>query len=695
MPRRLPLVVAIALAIGAVTAHAQQPTDAQPPATDPRTHERPLEEITVTARPLTEPGAELISPTVVLAGASLEDQRAATLGETVSRIPGVQATYFGPGVGRPLIRGLDGPRVQVLSNGLATLDVSTIGVDHALSIEPFLAEQIEVLKGPGTLLFGSGAIGGVVNVVDGRIPTAPVEGFDGRAEVGGNTVDDSHVALARLRTGNGEFALTFDVADRDGEDFASPEGGVIENTARSVRSTGLGFGWTGDGAWAGLSVSRYEGRYGIPFKSEDDDEEAFGPRMLAKGGEGKAVAIDMEQTRLEARGGLRAIGPFDKIEASIVDSDYEHFELELEENEIGTRFLNDAWDARVVGEIAAIGAWRSAIGLQFGDRKFAAIGEEAYVPPTDRSNLGLFGLANADFDPWRIEFGARVEDVETGLRDGSLSSDKTPTSLSFGAAWSFAPDWTLTANLDRAQRAPEIEELFADGVHVATGSFEIGDPDLDVETANHAELGLRFASDRVEASLALYSTRFGDFIYLQDTGEFFEDDDGEAGAMARAKGPGDDDEIPIREWTQADARFSGFEAEARVLLSDGPSGRFALRGFADSVRGRLRAGGNLPRIAPGRVGSGLEWSLGPWRAGLDATRWLEQDRVADGETATPGFTRVDANVSYGFATGGAEWELYLDARNLTNSTGRLHTSFLKDVAPLPGRGIGFGIRAYF
>lgn len=491
----LALAVSLALAAPASTALAQEPS-VPPSVENPRTHERPLEEITVTARPLTEPGAELISPTVVLAGATLEDQRAATLGETVSRIPGVQPSYFGPGVGRPLIRGLDGPRVQVLANGLATLDVSTIGVDHALSIEPFLAEQIEVLKGPGTLLFGSGAIGGVVNVVDGRVPTTPVDGLDGRAELGGNTVDNSHVALGRLRTGNGEFALTVDFADRDGEDFASPEGGAIENTARSVRSTGLGLAWTGDTAWAGLALSRYDGRYGIPVESDDDDDDdeagLFGPRSLAKGGKGKAVAIDMEQTRLEARGGIRAFGPFDKIEASLVDSDYEHFELELDENEIGTRFSNDAWESRVVGELSAIGAWRSAVGLQFGDRRFAAVGEEAYVPATDRSNLGIFGLATANFEPWRIEFGARVEDVETELRDRTLASDKTPTSLSFGAAWDFAPDWQLTVNLDRAQRAPEIEELFANGVHVATGSFEIGDPDLDVETANHAELGLRF-----------------------------------------------------------------------------------------------------------------------------------------------------------------------------------------------------------
>jgi iron complex outermembrane receptor protein len=690
MPRRLPLVVAIALSIGAVTAHAQQPTDAQAPATDPRTHERPLEEITVTARPLSEPGAELIRPVSVLAGSALEDQRAPTLGETLSRVPGVQSSWFGPGVGRPIIRGLDAGRVAVLSGGLSTLDVSTISADHAVTIEPFLAEQIEILRGPATLLYGSGAIGGVVNVVDGRIPSAPVDGVDGRAEIGRNSVDSSHVALAKLRAGDGRWAVTVDIADRDGDDFRAPGGGEIENTARSARSAGLGLGWTGETGWAGLSVTRFESRYGIPFAEDDDDDDVgFGPRSLAKGGEGKAVALDMEQTRLEGRFGLRGIGAFDKIEASLVRSDYEHVEIELEDNEIGTRFTNDAHEGRVVGELAAIGPWRSAMGLQFGKRRFSAIGEEAFVPPSQTADLGLFGLAEASFDPWRVEFGARVDDVESRLRDGSLRADHRPKSLAFGAAWDFTPGWHLTLNLDRAQRAPSLEELYSDGPHAATGSYEIGDPALEVETARHGELALHFHGDRLEARVSTYATRFSDFIYLRDTGEFFEDDD-----LALAKGPGED-ELPIYQWTQADARFSGFEAEAKLLITDGPNGRFDLRGFADGVRGRLREGGNLPRIAPGRFGAGIEWSLGPWRASLDGTRWLEQDRVAEEESETPGFNRVDAHVSYAFAAAGAEWEVYLDARNLTDSTGRLHTSFLKDVAPLPGRGYGFGIRAYF
>lgn len=685
MPKPLRLSIAISLALAATAAQAQTRTD-----NAPRARATPLDAIVVTARPLSEPGAELIRPTAVLVGPTLDDRRSATLGETVSRIPGVQSSFFGPGVGRPIIRGLEGGRVQVLSGGLATLDVSTVSVDHAVTIEPFLADQIEILKGPATLLYGSGAIGGVVNVVDGRIPTAPVNGIDGRAQIGGQSVDGSHVALAKLRAGNGRFAITMDVSDQDGDDFKSPEGGDIENTARSTRSYGLGVAWTGDDTWAGLAVSRYDNFYGIPFAEEDDDEVVFGPRSLLKAGEGKAVALDMEQTRLEARAGVRSLGFFDKIEASLVDSDYEHAEIELEENEIGTQFENDAYEGRVVGELNPIGAWRSAFGMQFGERKFSAVGEEAFVPRSSAEDLGLFGLATADFEPWRVEFGARVEKVDSRLRDRSLETDHSPKSLSFGAAWDFAPQWHLTLNLDRAQRAPSLEELYSDGPHAATGSFEIGDPGLDVETASNADLGLHFHGDRFEVRASVYTNRFSDFIYLRDTGEFAE---GDAAGIAPKDG---DDELPVFEWTQANARFTGYELDASIELVDGANGRFALRGFADGVRGRLRdGGGNLPRIAPGRIGAGLDWSLGPWRASVDAARWLKQDQVAEGESETAGFNRVDANVAYGFDAAGTGWEIYLDARNLTDSTGRLHTSFLKDVAPLPGRGFGFGLRAFF
>jgi iron complex outermembrane receptor protein len=685
MPNRLRLSIAISLALASTAAYAQTRPD-----NTPRTRGTPLAAIVVTARPLSEPGAELIRPTAVLAGPALDDRRSATLGETVSRIPGVQSSFFGPGVGRPIIRGLEGGRVQILSGGLATLDVSTVSVDHAVTIEPFLAEQIEILKGPATLLYGSGAIGGIVNVVDGRIPTAPVEGIDGRAQVGGQTVDGSHVALAKLRAGNGRFAITLDVSDQDGDDFRSPEGGDIENSARSTRAFGLGLAWTGDDAWAGLAVSQYDNRYGIPFAEEDEDETVFGPRALQKAGEGEAVALDMEQTRLEARAGFRSLGFFDKIEASLVDSDYEHAEIELAENEVGTLFENDAYEGRVVGELNPIGAWRSAFGLQFGERKFSAIGEEAFVPRSSAEDLGLFGLTTADFEPWRVEFGARIEEVDSRLRDRSLETDHSPKSLSFGAAWDFAPQWHLTLNLDRAQRAPSLEELYSDGPHAATGSFEIGDSDLDVETAHNADLGLHFHGERLEARASVYTNRFSDFIYLRDTGEFADED---AASTAPKDG---DDELPIFAWAQADARFTGYELEASFELVDGANGRFALRGFADGVRGRLRdGGGDLPRIAPGRVGAGLDWSLGPWRASIDAARWLKQDRVAEGESETSGFNRVDANVAYGFDAAGTEWEVYLDARNLTDSNGRLHTSFLKDVAPLPGRGFGFGLRAFF
>ena len=685
--RLLPLLIASALT--APLAATASPADPNP--SDPRSHEKTLAEITVTASPLAEAGEQMIQPTLVLVGAALEDQRRATLGETVERLPGVQSANFGPNVGRPIIRGLDGARVQVTSGGLATLDVSTVSVDHAVTIEPFLAEQIEVLKGPATVLFGSGAIGGVVNVVDGRIATQPVEGVTGRAEIGGNTIDSSSVALAKVAVGNGRFALTADAARRDGDDFRSPFGGRIENTAMTRSAGALGLSFTGANGYAGVAVSRFDNRYGIPFVADDDDAEApeRALRGIAKGGEGKAVALDMTQRRTEARVGWRGLGPLDSLEGSLVRSDYEHVEIELEDNSIGTRFVNDAYEGRLVGEFAAFGAWRSAIGIAFGERDFLALGDEAFVPPAQASEFGLFALLTADYDPWKVEIGGRLDRVDSELKDRSLGQRHDPGNLSLGVSRALAPGWRVNLNLDRAQRAPSLEELFSNGPHAATASFEIGDPSLGLESAQHAETGLHYEAGTFSASLNLYRTRFDDFIYLQDTGEFFEES---APALAN-KGP--DDELPIRQWVQADARFSGFELQASTKIMDNANGGLRLRGFADGVRGRLSQGGNLPRIAPGRFGLGFEWTQGAWRASLDGSRYLKQDRVAVDETPTAGFNRLDAHISYALSGAGAEWEIYADVRNLTDAAGFSHTSFLKDVAPLPGRGVGFGIRAFF
>jgi iron complex outermembrane receptor protein len=690
--RPLTLAIAAAFALPADDGLAQAHTD----------RAKTLDEIVVTASPLRQRADDIARPVEVLAGAELDDQRAATLGETVSRLPGVQSSFFGPGVGRPIIRGLDGARIQVLNEGLGSLDVSTVSVDHAVTIEPFLADQIEVLKGPATLLFGPGAIGGAVNVVDGRIHEAPVEGVTGRAEVRGDTVADERAGMARLDAGNGTWAFHIDAFHRDTDDYEIPgaaerhddhddhghghgggddhddeDEGVLENSATRTKGGAFGVSWTGARGFAGVAVSRYESLYGIPggHGHEDEHEDDAGAGSGDEGEEDEVVTLDIRQTRVDFKSGLEQ--PFaghDALRVRLAHNDYGH--TEFEGDEIGTVFDNQAYEGRVELVHAPLAGWTGAYGVQFGRRDFEALGEEAFVPPSETSDLGLFLIEKRSWDAFNVELGGRYDRVRIDPA-ADLPSNRTSTfSASAAGEWRFADDWHLRLGLDRAQRAPVAEELYSDGAHVATQTVEIGDPDLDRETANQVELGLHYHGPVLELRLSVFDNRFDDFIYLADTGE-------------------EDEGLPVRLWTQGDASFRGAEAEAKITVADNATGRYRLRVMADTVRGELDDGGDLPRIAPGRFGGGLGWSLGSWRAGLSALRYRSQDRVAEFETQTDGYTLLEADVAYGFDLGRTQMEVFAQGRNLGDEEARLHTSFLKDRAPLPGRSFGLGLRAFF
>lgn len=647
--------------VAATSAVAETPTD-QPPTPDgAAANPETLPDVVVNATPLREAVDEIVTPVSVLSGAALDDAKAATIGETVAKEVGVQTTSFGAGVGRPVIRGLDGPRVSVLADGLGSGDVSTVSQDHAVAVEPFLADQIEILKGPATLLYGSGAIGGVVNIVDGRIPTAlPTEALSGRAELRGNSVSDERTGMARVDAAAGNVVLHFDGSWRDADDYEIP-GGTLANSFLETKSGAVGASWIGSRGYIGASVSRFLDHYGNPAEPGDEEE----------GG----VTLQLSQTRYDVKGELRdPLAGFAALHFSAGHVDYRH--TEFEGDEVGTVFLNDANEARVELVQADWNGWHGAFGVQVLDRTFEAIGEEAFVPKTQTRGLGVFALQQKTFGAFKLELGARAERQSSDPLDGP-KRDFSPLSLSLGGIWRIDDAWHLSLNLDRAQRAPAEEELFADGPHVATNAFEIGDPALAKETSNQAELGLHFHGDRVEAKIAAYANRFSDYVYLFDTGEF-------------------EDDLPVRQWTQADAKFHGFEGEARFTLAESASGRFDVRLWGDTVKARLAEGGNLPRIAPARVGVDFGWTADAWRARLGAARYFRQDDVTEFETETPGFTLVSAHLSYAIPTAGnLDWEVFADGNNLTNQTARLATSYIKDLAPLPGRSVAFGVRAFF
>ncbi|MBT2766400.1 TonB-dependent receptor [Stenotrophomonas sp. ISL-67] len=691
-------------------------------------HLTELSAVKVTATPLQGDAESLARPVDVLAGERLDEQKAGTLGDTVAKLPGVQSTFFGPGVGRPIIRGQEGPRVAVLSNGMGNMDASTVSADHATSIEPFLADQIEVLKGPATLLFGSGAIGGAVNVVDGRIARdLPDRPLSGRAEVRGNSVNDERSGMFRLDGVNGNWVLHVDGLVRNGDDYRIPgyavidgledhsghdheEGdtdeprrGTLDNSSIRTRAGGVGATWLGEGGYFGASASTYRTNYGIPNGAHvhaDDDHDHDHDHGDEEEGDEHDVRIDMVQNRFEAKGGIyNPVSFLKNINLRTAYTDYEH--VELEAGTPSTRFTNRGIEARLEAVQQQIGGWDGAFGLQFGNSDFGARGEEAFVPDTGTRNVGLFVLQEKQFGPFKLELGGRHDQVKLDPTGDYRARTFDATNLSAAGIWKLNDAVDLRFGVDGSERAPTNEELYAAGAHIATRSLEIGNANLKTERGQRVELGIHTHSDRLDFSASIYQTTFKDFIYLADTGVV--------------------ESLPVRLWTQQDATFKGAEAEALVHLFEGNSGDWDLRVFGDYVKAELDGSGSrsvdiavphgdhdhnytvdlansgyLPRIAPARVGADLRWSRDGWRASVGAVRYSSQKDTAQNEDPSAGYTLVDAHFAYRWDRSDSNsYEVFLDGNNLTNREARAHTSLLRDYSPLPGRGVAFGIRAYF
>ncbi len=693
-------------------------------------HLTELSAVQVTASPLQGDAESLARPVEVLAGERLDEQKAGTLGDTVAKLPGVQSTFFGPGVGRPIIRGQEGPRVAVLSNGMGNMDASTVSADHATSIEPFLADQIEVLKGPATLLFGSGAIGGAVNVVDGRIARElPDRPLSGRAELRGNSVNDERSGMFRLDGVNGNWVLHVDGLVRNGDDYRipgyavidgledhsghdhdaddsdEPRRGRLDNSSVRTRAGGVGATWLGEGGYFGASASTYRTNYGIPngahVHADDhghDHDHAHGDEE--EEGEEHDVRIDMVQNRFEAKGGIyNPVSFLKNINLRTAYTDYEHTELEA--GVPATRFTNRGIEGRLEAVQQQLGGWDGAFGLQFGNSDFGAKGEEAFVPDTGTRNIGLFVLQEKQFGPFKLELGGRHDQVKLDPSGDYRARKFDATNLSAAGIWKLNDAVDLRFGVDSSERAPTNEELYAAGAHIATRSLEIGDANLKTERGQRIELGIHTHSERVDFSASIYQTTFKNFIYLADTGVV--------------------EDLPVRLWAQQDAVFKGAEAEALFHLFEGTAGDWDLRVFGDYVKTELDGSGSrnvdiavphgdhnhnysvelantgyLPRIAPARVGADLRWSRDGWRASVGAVRYSRQKDVAQNEDPSKGYTLVDAHLAYRWDRSDSNsYEVFLDGNNLTNQEVRPHTSLLRDYSPLPGRGVAFGIRAFF
>ncbi len=641
---------------------------------------------------------DVLTGASVVAGDELTREMRSTIGETLARQPGVSATSFGPNASRPVLRGFQGERVRVLTDGIGSLDVSNTSADHAVAINPLTADRIEVLRGPSALLFGSSAIGGVVNVIDARIPRRlPAEAFHAEGmftygsaanEVSVNAgldvpisggfvvhVDGNYLNTDDLEVGG--FVLTPALraqaaanADAEIRELANLRGRLPNSAAETSELAG-GVAWIDGANNVGFSVARYDSRYGVPVRFSLD------PAI-----EAEEVRLDVRQTRIDGRAEIDTGGGFvDSVRLRGAHSDYRHFELE-ETGEIATRFFNEGFEARVEAVQSNRGGWGGGFGAQYFQRDFDVVGEEKFLPPNRTSQYGLFALQTVDVGALRAEAGARYEhsrlraEADADLGNPALRRSFDAFTGSLGGSVALARDIRVGLNVTRSQRAPSAEELFANGPHAGTQSFEVGDPNLSTEKAWGVEATLRGSGRGFTFGASLFHSWFDGYIYEQPTGTV-------------------EDDLPVFEYRQDDARYFGIELEGSVRLARLGAFTLNLDGVADYVRATIEGVGPAPRIPPLRLLGGIEAQSDRLMGRLEVEWVADQNRIAAFETPTDGHTMVNASLAFHPFGDRNRSSIMLSANNIFDVDARRHASFLKDYAPLAGRDLRITARFTF
>ena len=635
-----------------------------------------VDKVIVTASPFADQDElQAVQPGVVVGKEALVRDRAASLGDTLATQAGIQSSSFGPGASRPVIRGLDGPRIKTAENGVGTMDVGTISPDHAVTAEVLGARQIEVLRGPATLLYGSGAIGGLVNVVTDRIPQSHTDGLRLLTDARLSSAERTRDFGAQLRTSTGPIAFTGEFSDRRTSDYETAHEGKLANSATATRNASFGASYILDSGFVGIGLNRFQSVYGIP--SPD------------------ATSIDMKRDRVDLLGELNNVMGLARIRFSAANNNYQHAEREST-GQIGTVFRNQSSSGRFDLQTQPIAGWRTVIGADFEQGKFSAVGAETIVPQTDTRSRALFAVTERQLGPGRVEFGARIENVkhtpgaEVGLPGRSFSLG----SGSIAYQYVLTPTSAITASFSHAERAPAIEELYSKGAHIATLTYDLGNAQLAKERSQNFDLSYKLHSNAWSARASVYRNTIKNFIYgasVDQNGDGVADRVNEEGEIAPAA------ELLKREFKNVNAHLTGAELSAAYAPAQG----IGFTAVADSVRGTITGtdGGNLPRMSPSRIGSKLTWRKGNWYAEGGATHVFKQNRVAAFETTTAGFTRIDASLRYrwAYAANGkpGSADIYVLGKNLSNRDMRVHTSFLKDFAPLPGRSVFVGVTATY
>jgi len=712
----------------------------------------PIEVIDIEATPIHMSAMESASPVSVLSGEQLRRQQAATLGDSLEKLPGVNTNFHAKVASTPIIRGLSGPRVLITQNGLDVSDVSRVGPDHSVASEASTAQQIEVLRGPATLFYGSGAIGGVVNVVDNRVPTDSTTRGEWNLEH--NSVDNQKVASFNATTGTDSFAFYADAFWREADDYEIPVAAELahddhdhdhdhekHNNEYKVANSNeesdgftLGTSYLFDQGFVGIAVEKFNRQYGIPGHTHGGEEDHRAE---------ESVYADLEQTKVQLLSEYNLDNEWlNKINLRAGFTDYKH--AEIEHGAVGTTFKNETNELRLDLMHNPFNEWNGGISFHYKQSEVEAQGSEAFTPPSQTQSFAVALMEERHFGDFLVQLGGRVERVTINAdnvllpnidahphdEDGVHGHDShdhghdhgheeranitrvfdvehefTPVSLSAGVVWDFAPSYNLGLSVSRSERAPSVSELLSFGPHIGTGTYEVGalfdvhedghfglsEQTIDLETANNIDLTFRKTQGDIGFIFNAFYNQVDNYYYQIDTGLYAQSGHDHGDSHDHGDEHDHSSELPVYLFKTDDVILHGFEAQFAWQLTN----EFKVDLFSDYVRARLKDGDDLPRTPPLRFGTQFSYETDKLSAQIHVTRYQEQDRTAPEETATNGYTLVDASVSYDLSVLNQDVSVYLKGSNLTDTEARVHSSFLKDIAPRPGRSFALGIRGYF
>ena len=654
-----------------------------------------LDTIRIKAHPLEQTSKDFAVADTVVDQKRLA-QGAVTIGEALSGETGISSNQFGAGSSRPVIRGQDGPRIKILQNSSENIDVSTLSPDHAVTVDPALAKQVEVIRGPSTLLFGAGTVGGLVNVTDSKLPTAmPEKGYEGNVGLRYNTGSDEKLATAGVTLGLGDqVALRVEGLKREANDYIAPdyvhEGEKerrVDNTFAKGQTVNVGLSWIYDRGFTGISYSNRQDQYGLPGHSHeyeschlhglslhcgehDHDEDEHDDHDHDHAHEA-GPWIDLKSERYDVRTELDdPFAGFKKLRAQASYTDYQHDEIE--EDTISTRFKNKGYDGRLELVHNPLGAWEGVIGTQYGQQKLELTGEEAFLAPNTTKKWSVFALEHAQLNDVHVELAARVDQQKIDIDDSSKKDfDGSAFSVSGAANWEFAPNYKLSLVTSHQERLPLAQELYADGVHFATNTYELGNDQLSKEKSNNVELGFHYDNNTFDYHVHVYHNWFDDYIYAQ--------------TLDRYK------DFRLVQYAQDKAKFYGAEAEAGYQISP----IYKLSVFGDYVRGKID-NDNAPRVPAGRLGTKLNADFDDhWSGSAEYYHVFQQDKIAAYETDSQSYNMLNLGVAYsGNYSNVSDYRVFLNANNLLDDQVYQHASFLSTI-PQVGRNFSVGVNFSF